>query len=91
LNLYIKWRNFIKKMSDFSIKISKEEIIKAKFIKTISLIQSYKTEAEGDIGMRVTYPPNVVCTMMKNIENEFVEELIKFTNDIGQIEAKVEG
>lgn len=69
-------------MSNLKINVSNEEILKAKFNKTIAKIEGYVTEARGDIHIRTTYSAEGVHNRMDNIKTAFYEDLKNLSSDL---------
>lgn len=71
---------------NISINYSKEEVIKAKFAKTLTVISSYWTEASNDKEVDIDYSASGVLSRIKNIKETFETDLHDFINEINLIE-----
>ena len=69
-------------MGNMKINVSNEEILKAKFNKTIARIEGYVTEARGDMSINTTYRPEAVHSRMDNIKKAFYEDLTQLAKDL---------
>jgi hypothetical protein len=64
------------------VKVNNEEIIKAKFSKTIANIEGYLTEARGDVAHGTQYSANAVYRRMQAIQEAFYRDVAQFAKDI---------
>lgn len=64
------------------IKTSTEEILIAKFSRTISTLQGYITEAKGDITVGTTYRPTAVLNRLLSVKLAFESDLAGLSLDI---------
>jgi len=64
------------------LKVNNEEIVRAKFNKTIAKIEGYSQEARGDIPHGTNYSANAVHKRMEAIKQAFYEDIAAFAKDI---------
>ena len=64
------------------IKVSNEEIVKAKFSQTIAKIEGYLTEARGDVSHGTSYSANAVYRRMQAIQEAFYKDIEQFAKDL---------
>ena len=62
-------------METIKINLTAEEIVKVKFIDTLSIIEGYLTEAEGNRNHGTTYYVNSVYDRINNIKNTLLNDL----------------
>lgn len=75
-------------MEKFKINVSNEEILKAKFNKTIAKIEGYVTEARGDVNIGTKYQATAVHNRLQNIKDAFYEDLRNLAKDLTTNEDK---
>lgn len=59
-----------------------EEIVQAKFIKTIAIVEGYYLEARGDIAVDQSYDSTAVFNRMERIKITLQEDLRKLASEI---------
>lgn len=64
------------------LKVNNEEIVRAKFNKTIAKIEGYSQEARGDVSHGTTYSAGAVHKRMEAIKAAFYEDISAFAKDI---------
>ncbi len=69
-------------MGNLNINVSNEEILKAKFNKTIARIEGYVTEARGDVNVGMRYQATAVHGRLQNIKEAFYEDLQNLAKDL---------
>lgn len=69
-------------MGNLKINVSNEEILKAKFNKTIARIEGYVTEARGDVKIGTPYKATAVHNRLQDIKDAFYEDLRSLAKEL---------
>jgi hypothetical protein len=64
------------------VRFSRSELIKSKFIDTLSMVEGYLLESRGDMSTLTSYSPSGVHKRIQDIKNSLSRDLEKLSNEI---------
>ena len=68
-----------------TMQVDTEELVKSKFIETLTVMEGYFREAKGDVEVGQTYSANAVYRRMEKIKEALHNDLEKLADSIGVI------